>query len=155
LDTSSQILTAFTCPEGHFQWKVMPFGLKQAPSIFQRHMDETFKGFEKFCRIYVDDIIVFSDNDKDHTKHVTQVLDRSKDIGMILSLPKAQLFKESINFLGLIIDKGQIKLQGHIGDHLTVFDSKITDKKQLQRFLGILNYISYFCPKVAQIRQTL
>jgi len=89
LDTSSQILTAFTCPEGHFQWKVMPFGLKQAPSIFQRHMDETFKGFEKFCRIYVDDIIVFSDNDKDHTKHVTQVLDRCKDIGVILSLPKA------------------------------------------------------------------
>jgi len=34
LDTSSQILTAFTCPEGHFQWKVMPFGLKQALSIF-------------------------------------------------------------------------------------------------------------------------
>ena len=84
----------------------MPFGLKQAPSIFQRHMDETFNGFEKFCRVYVDDIIVFSETDKEHTQHVTQVLDRCKEIGVILSLPKAQLFKETINFLGLIIDKG-------------------------------------------------
>lgn len=155
LDDSSQKLTAFTCPQGHFQWKVMPFGLKQAPSIFQRHMDETFKGFESFCRVYVDDIIVFSNNDQDHINHVTKVLDRCKEIGVILSLPKAQLFKERINFLGLIIDKGQIRLQNHIGDHLSNFDSNITDKKQLQRFLGILNYISNFCPKVAQVRQPL
>jgi hypothetical protein len=155
LDDSSQKLTAFTCPQGHFQWKVMPFSLKQAPSIFQRHMDQTFKGFELFCRIYVDDIIIFSDNDKDHIGHVTKVLDRCKEIGVILSLPKAQLFKESINFLGLVIDKGQIMLQGHIGENLSAFNSKITDKKQLQRFLGILNYISHFCPKVAQIRQPL
>jgi hypothetical protein len=60
LDETSQSLTAFTCPQGHFEWKVMPFGLKQAPSIFQRHMNETFTGLENFCRIYVDDIIVFS-----------------------------------------------------------------------------------------------
>jgi hypothetical protein len=142
LDDSSQELTAFTCPQGHFQWKVMSFGLKQAPSIFQRHMDETFKGFEKFCRIYVDDIIVFSDNDKEHVTHVTQVVDRCKEIRVILSKSKAQLFKESISFLGLIIDKGQLQLQKHIGEHITAFDSQITDRKQLQKFLGIL-IISY------------
>jgi hypothetical protein len=118
-------------------------------------MDETFKGFEKFCRIYVDDIIVFSDNDKEHVTHIIQVLDRCKEIRVILSKSKAQLFKESISFLGLIIDKEQLHLQKHIGEHITVFDSQITDRKQLQRFLGILNYISFFCPKVAHIQQPL
>jgi len=155
LDETSQSLTAFTCPQGHFEWKVMPFGLKQAPSIFQRHMNETFEGFENFCRVYVDDIIVFSENDKEHIEHVSQVLDRCKEVGVILSKPKAQLFREKIEFLGLIIDKGKLQLQKHIGENITAFNSKITDRKQLQRFLGILNYISQFCPKVAQIRQPL
>ena len=155
LDETSQSLTAFTCPQGHYEWKVMYFGLKQAPSIFQRHMNETFTGFENFCRIYVDDIIVFSENDKEHVEHVSKVLDRCKEIGVILSEPKAQLFKEKIEFLGLVIDKGNLQLQKHIGENITAFNSKIADKKQLQRFLGILNYISQFCPKVAQIRQPL
>jgi hypothetical protein len=83
------------------------------------------------------------------------VLDRCKDIGVILSKPKAQLFREKIEFLGLVIDKGKLQLHKHIGENITAFNSKITDRKQLQRFLGILNYISQFCPKVAQIRQPL
>ncbi|GJR81735.1 Orf y [Tanacetum coccineum] len=51
LDEQSQLLTAFTCPNGHFQWKVVPFGLKQAPSIFQRHMQNALRGLEKFCTV--------------------------------------------------------------------------------------------------------
>ncbi|KAG6742032.1 hypothetical protein POTOM_055316 [Populus tomentosa] len=141
LDDSSQSLTAFTCPQGHFQWKVMPFGLKQAPSIFQRHMDETFKGFESFCRVYVDDIIVFSNNDKDHITHVTKVLDRCKEIGVILSLPKAQLFKESINFLGLIIDKGQIKLQSHIAQIRQPLQAKLKKDTVWQWSKEDTNYV--------------
>ncbi|GKG15028.1 Orf y, partial [Tanacetum coccineum] len=64
LDEQSQLLTVFTCPNGHFQWKVVPFGLKQAPSIFQRHMQNALRGLENFCTVYVDDIIVFSDNEE-------------------------------------------------------------------------------------------
>ena len=85
LDHKSQLLTRFTCPQGHYQWVVMPFGLRQAPSIFQRHMNNAFRDFEKFCCVYVDDILVFSNNDKDHHEHVLTILNRCKELGIILS----------------------------------------------------------------------
>lgn len=66
--------TTFTCPEGHFEWLVMPFGLKTAPPIFQRKMDQIFGGYKNFVLIYVDDILVFSKNIKEHLGHLQTVL---------------------------------------------------------------------------------
>ncbi|UBN09112.1 polymerase polyprotein [Metaplexis yellow mottle-associated virus] len=155
LHPESQELTAFTCPQGHYHWKVMPFGLKQAPSIFQRHMDESFLDLTKFCLVYVDDILIFSDNESSHHDHVKQVLNRCKELGIILSEKKAQLCKTKIDFLGLTIDAGTLVLQRHIGEHLQEFPDHIQDRKSLERFLGTLNYISGYFPKIAQLRQPL
>jgi hypothetical protein len=155
LDEESQLLTAFTCPQGHYQWKVLPFGFKQAPSIFQRHMQNAFRSFEKFCCVYVDDILVFSDNEQDHLRHLAAVLKKCQTLGIILSKKKAQLFKTKINFLGLEIDKGTHCPQTHILEHIHKFPDKIEDKKQLQRFLGILTYASDYIPKLAAIRAPL
>lgn len=51
--------TTFTCPEGHFEWLVMPFGLKTASPIFQRKI---FRDYKNFVLVYVEDILVFSNN---------------------------------------------------------------------------------------------
>nr|APG80689.1 reverse transcriptase [Cauliflower mosaic virus] len=155
LDQESRPLTAFTCPQGHYEWNVVPFGLKQAPSIFQRHMDEAFRVFRKFCCVYVDDILVFSNNEEDHLLHVAMILQKCNQHGIILSKKKAQLFKKKINFLGLEIDEGTHKPQGHILEHINKFPDTLEDKKQLQRFLGILTYASDYIPKLAQIRKPL
>ena len=52
--------TTFSCSEGHFEWLVMPFGLKNAPSVFQRKMDNIFRNNDSFVVVYIDDILVFS-----------------------------------------------------------------------------------------------
>ena len=155
LDEESQLLTAFTCPQGHYQWVVVPFGLKQAPSIFQRHMQNAFRSFEKFCCVYVDDILIFSDNEQDHLRHLAAVLKKCQLLGIILSKKKAQIFKTKINFLGLEIDQGTHCPQIHILEHIHKFPDKLEDKKQLQRFLGILTYASDYIPKLAAIRAPL
>ncbi|ACB69767.1 replicase [Lamium leaf distortion virus] len=155
LDEDSQLLTAFTCPQGHYQWIVVPFGLKQAPSIFQRHMNNAFRDFASYCCVYVDDILVFSNNIKDHYAHVAQVLRKCAELGIILSKKKAQLFKCRINFLGLDIDEGTHRPQNHILEHIHKFPNKIEDKKQLQRFLGILTYASDYIPQLASMRAPL
>ena len=80
LDNDSQLLTAFTCPDGHYQWKVASFGLKQAPSIFQRHMQNALRGLETFSTVYVDDVIVFSKTEKEHYFHVLKVLITSQNM---------------------------------------------------------------------------
>nr|WNH14479.1 reverse transcriptase [Physostegia virginiana caulimovirus 2] len=155
LDEQSQLLTAFTCPQGHYQWKVVPFGLKQAPSIFQRHMQNALRGTEKFCTVYVDDIIVFSDTETEHFNHVLTVLGLIKKYGILLSKKKAKLFKEQIDILGLEIDKGFHKPQNHILENIHKFPDNLEDKKQLQRFLGVLTYAEAYIPKLASMRKPL
>ena len=58
--------TAFLCLEGHFEWLVMSFGLKNAPSIFQRKMDDIFRDNDSFVAVYIY-ILVFSKNKKKKT----------------------------------------------------------------------------------------
>ncbi|KAL2497125.1 orf y [Abeliophyllum distichum] len=95
-DEQTKPLTAFSCPQGHFQWTVVPFGLKQAPGIFQRHMDNTFKGFNNFCCVYIDDILIFSDSEEDHEKQVLQEFpDEIQDQKQLMRLLGCLTYAES------------------------------------------------------------
>ncbi|GLT29446.1 hypothetical protein SLA2020_043150 [Shorea laevis] len=80
--------TAFTCPEGHFEWQVMPFGLKNAPSIFQKKMDQIFKKYPDFVLVYIDDILVFSKTETEHIKHLQVVFTEFLKNGLIISKKK-------------------------------------------------------------------
>ena len=53
---------AFTVLFGHFEWNVMPFRLKNAPSEFQKIMNEIFNTYTSFCIVYIDDVLIFSQN---------------------------------------------------------------------------------------------
>ena len=67
--------TAFRTCYGSFEWLVMPFGLTNAPAAFQRYMNDIFSDLlDVNIIIYLDDILVYSDNPADHTKHVCEVL---------------------------------------------------------------------------------
>ncbi|CAJ0936701.1 unnamed protein product, partial [Ranitomeya imitator] len=68
--------TAFNTPEGHFEYLVMPFGLSNAPSVFQSFMHDIFREYlDKFLIVYLDDILVFSD---DWESHVKQILEKTQ-----------------------------------------------------------------------------
>ena len=77
--------TAFTYLLGHYEWLVMPFGLKNAPSIFQRKMDEVFSKYKKFVCIYIDDILVHSKSREEHVGHLKLVLSEFLKEGIIIS----------------------------------------------------------------------
>ena len=109
-------LTTFSCPEGHFEWLVMPFGLKNALSIFQRKMDNTSRDNDSFVAVYIDDILVFSKNKKKHIGHLQIVLKKFEEHDIIISKSKMQLFQHTIEFLGVIIGNGKILLQPHISE---------------------------------------
>lgn len=118
-------------------------------------MQNAYRGFEKFCFIYVDDIFVYSDTEERHYIHVTAVLQRTKQLGIIFSEKKAQLFKTKINFLGLEVEQGSHTHQNHILEKLHEFPNVLTDKKQLQRFLGVLTYAGAYIEKLANLRKNL
>jgi hypothetical protein len=84
--------TAFLTEYGLYEWKVMCFGLKNAPAEFARFMSDNLRQFlNEFVVVYFDDIIIFSDNLEDHWRHVKQVLQRLKEKGVSLKLKKMRV----------------------------------------------------------------
>lgn len=145
LSEETKPLTAFSCPpQKQYEWNVMPFGLKQAPSIFQRFMDTVLEGLDQFALAYIDDILVFTKgNEKLHYHQLLQVFERCKNFGVLLSKKKCVICKKEVEYLGLKIgDQGRINLANHSLEKLEAFPDVIENSKQLQRFLGSLNYIA-------------
>ena len=147
--------TAFTVPFGHYEWNVMPFGLKNAPSEFQHIMNDIFNPFSGFIIVYIDDVLVFSNSIEQHFKHLDQFYNIVKESGLVVSAKKMKLFLTKIRFLGFEIYQGTIQPISRSIEFSDKFPDKIIDKNQLQRFLGCLNYVSEFIPNLRIICKPL
>ncbi|KAL6130444.1 hypothetical protein ACLB2K_068823 [Fragaria x ananassa] len=148
-------LTAFGTPQGHYEWLVMPFGLKQAPSIFQRKMDNIFTPYSDFFIVYIYDILVFSRTMNEHLKHLEHLCKLIVQKGIILGQKKIHLIKGEIDFLGIHVKDGEIRLQEHIVKKISQFSDNIPDAKSLQRFLGVVNFARDFIPQVSGLTPLL
>jgi len=74
LDDRSVPISSFVTPFGHFQWRYMPFGLRNAPAMFSRLVSKLLIGLDTFCAAYLDDIIIFSDTWEEQLSHLRTVL---------------------------------------------------------------------------------
>ncbi|KAJ3691568.1 hypothetical protein LUZ61_020732 [Rhynchospora tenuis] len=144
--------TAFVVPNGLYEWLVMPFGLKNAPAIFQRKMDNCFRGTEEFIAVYIDDILAFSENEEQHAKHLQKMLEICEKWGLVLSPTKMKIAVQEIEFLGAVIGNGKIRLQPHIIKKIISFnEEKLKEKSGLRSWLGILNYARSYIPKLGTL----
>ena len=109
IDNNSISITTFSTPRGHYEWLVMLFGLKNSSQIFQRKMDNIFFDYSDFIIVYIDDMLICSDNEKDHGNYLNIFITLCKEHGIVLSEKKVDIKKKEIEFLGIIIDsKGMI-----------------------------------------------
>ncbi|KAH9769556.1 hypothetical protein KPL71_012047 [Citrus sinensis] len=141
--------TAFCIPDAHYQWTVMPVGLKVAPSLFQKAMTKVFSPILHHALVYINDILLFS---SDHDSHQQLLLDFFHIVqvnGIMLFEKKSSIAKESIDFLGMVITNGHYQPGPDITTELLKFPDTNLTKKQIQQFLGIVNYVRDFIPKVA------
>ncbi|KAJ4731119.1 polyprotein [Rhynchospora pubera] len=152
MDPESVEWTAFVVPNGLYEWLVMPFGLKNAPAIFQRKMDDCFRGTENFIAVYIDDILVFSEDEEQHAKHLEAMLTICEKWGLVLSPTKMKIAVREIEFLGAVIGNRKIKLQPHIIKKIISFDEeKLKEKAGMRSWLGILNYARSYIPKLGTL----
>ncbi|KAH9716860.1 hypothetical protein KPL71_021602 [Citrus sinensis] len=150
IEPSERYKTAFCIPNAHFQWTVLPFGLKTAPSIFQKSMVQIFQPILHHALIYIDDILLFSGSHDEHRQLLTQFYDILQSHGIMLSAKKSIIATDNVEFLGMIIKDGHYQPGKHIAQELLHFPDQQLSKRQIQQFLGIINYIRDFIPHIAQ-----
>lgn len=91
--------TAFSTMNGKYEFLRLPFGLKNAPAIFQRMIDDVLKQYiGKICYVYIDDIIVFGKDADDHLKNVEMVFSRLLESNLKVNLEKPASCKLKLNF---------------------------------------------------------
>jgi len=96
--------TAFRTRYGSFKWSVMPFGLTNAPMAFQRFMNNIFSDLLDVCVvIYLDDILIYSNNMSEHHWHVKEVLKHLCKTGLYAKAEKCKFHSESVEYLGYIL----------------------------------------------------
>jgi len=136
--------TAFITPMGLYEFKVLPFGLANAPSAFTKVMNTVFRDLiGKFVVIYLDDILIYSSNDEEHEKHIRIVLQRLEDNHLFLKREKCFFYRPEVKYLGHVLS----------GEGVRVNETKVkavadwptpTSSKEVQQFLGLSNFFRKF-----------
>ena len=102
LGKSSRAKTTFVMPFGKYEFLMVPFGLAQAPAYFQLLMNKVLKGL-KFAMTYLDDIIIFSQDELQHLEHLEIVFSHLQEAGLKMRRSKCDFFKSEIHYLGHLI----------------------------------------------------
>ncbi|KAK6125814.1 hypothetical protein DH2020_040443 [Rehmannia glutinosa] len=128
-------------------------GLTNAQHIYQRNMDNLFKDYFSFMFVYIDDILIASKNMNKHLNHLEIFSDVCHKEGIVLLEKKAVIANRQIEFLGIEIDESGTILQSHIVEKIQGFPDTLKDKKQLQSFLGVVNFAGMFINNLAHCRK--
>ncbi|KAK6172537.1 hypothetical protein SNE40_016172 [Patella caerulea] len=147
--------TAFTTRYGLFEYTRMPFGLCGAPGTFQRAMELVLRGLQwDHVLIYLDDVIIASDNFEDHVEHLREVFKRFRNFNLKLKSRKCKLCQDKVLFLGHYVSADGIEANKDL--IAVVSDWPIPQNvKQLQAFLGLTNYYRRFIPEYADKAEPL
>lgn len=147
--------TAFTSHRGLFEFRVLPFGLCNAPATFERLMEFVLAGLiGTSCLVYLDDIVVFSRTFEEHISRLTEVLTRLRQAGLKLKPGKCFLFRREIVYLGHVVSKEGIATDP---SKTAAMDKYPPPKnvQELKQFIGFASYYRRFIPKFAEIASPL
>lgn len=141
---SSRPKTAFVSHCGLFQFRVLPFGLCNAPATFQRLMNTVLAGLVyKTCAIYLDDIVVASPTFQQHLTDLSEVLSRLESAGLSIKLSKCQFCRSELTFLGYNVSSKGIKPNEGKVKAITNFKAPTT-VREVRQFLSLTSYYRRF-----------
>ena len=103
--------TAFSTPEGLFQYTVLPFSVHGAPATFQRLMDCVLRPHREYAAAYLDDIVIHSISWELHVRHLEAVLDALRKAGLTANAKKCRIGLAETDYLGFTIGRGCVKPQ--------------------------------------------
>ena len=152
LDKKSSLMTTFSTPFGRYRFLRMPFGINSASEVFQRSMEQLFAGYP--CSVIVDDIIIGGRSTAEHDANLKRVLDRVKEVNLKLNPAKCKFRLDQVCYVGHIFTSAGLKADPSKTAAIT--DMPVpTDVTAVQRFLGMVNYLSKFIPNLSDIAAPL
>ncbi|KAL0156943.1 hypothetical protein M9458_048189, partial [Cirrhinus mrigala] len=132
--------TAFSTTSGHYEYRVMPFGLANSPSYFQAFINETFRDMlNRWVIVYIDDILIYSSTLLDHIQHVRSVLQRLIAHQLYAKEEKCEFHQGKVSFLGYVISSEGVAMDKKKVNAVLNWPRPAT-LKELQRFLGFANF---------------
>ncbi len=145
--------TAFNTLTGHYEYQVIPFGLVNAPTVFQAFINDFLREMLNISMfVYLDDILIFSHNFHAHIQHVRQVLAQLLKHKLFVKLEKGELHAPAVSFLGFHVSKGSLQMDP--GKIRAVLDwPQPTSIKQVQCFLGFSNFYRRFIRNFSSVAE--
>ena len=154
MNADLQLLTTFNTPWGHYCFTKMPFGLNQAQYFFQYYMDLNFQNINPTTNIIADNVMIHRQDDSEHDKHLLQVLNNCREIGLKLNPDKCEFGQTSVTFYGnVFLDQG-LRPDPKKVDVIVKMPPP-QNRTELTSFLGLCNYLSIYVPRLSDVTSTL
>ena len=155
LDEESSYLTTFWTPFGRYRWLRMPSGIASAPEEYQRRQHEVLEGLQG-VEVIADDILVYGCGDTDdeamadHDQNLRELLKRAREVNLKLNESKIQLRLKEVPYIGHLLTSDGLKPDPE-KVRAVIEMPKPSSPLEVQRFLGFINYLAKFMPKLSEV----
>ncbi|GJX75006.1 reverse transcriptase domain-containing protein [Tanacetum coccineum] len=147
--------TAFRTRYGHYEFRVMPFGLTNAPAVFMDLMNRVCKPYlDKFVIVFIDDILIYSRNEKEHEEHLKTILEMLKKEELYAKFSKCKFWINTVKFLGHVIDSSGIHVDPAKIEAVKNWASPTTPS-EIRQFLGLAGYYRRFIEGFSKIAKPM
>ncbi|GJX08987.1 putative reverse transcriptase domain-containing protein [Tanacetum coccineum] len=147
--------TAFRTRYGHYEFQVMPFGLTNAPAIFMDLMNRVCKPYlDKFVIVFIDDILIYSKDEKEHEEHLKTILELLKKEKLYAKFSKCEFWIPKVQFLGHVIDSRGIHVDPAKIESIKDWASPKTPT-EIRQFLGLAGYYRRFIEGFSKIAKSM
>jgi hypothetical protein len=147
--------TAFRTRYGHYEYQVMPFGLSNAPATFQAYINDALAGLvDVICVVYLDDILIYSSDPRQHISHVCQVLERLRQYNLFAKLSKCSFHTKTVEFLGYVISTTGVSMEKSRVAAIQEWPQP-ESVRDVQVFIGFANFYRRFVRDFSAIARPL